>query len=361
MVTLVGKRFPASGKVFLLTLAIVDDLGGILVIAIFYSENLKLGWLILAAAGLIAIVLLSRIDVRSLVPYLTLGALVWFAVFESGVHATIAGVLVGLLVPTRAFYSPRHFADSARPIVDRVEETVAVDGASVEESVANVADMEELIHLTRESLSPMDRIAHALEPWVAFAIIPIFALANAGVRVVGDVGNFDTRVILGVALGLLIGKPIGVFVASWVAVQLRLGKLPTGAVVATHGCPRGGCWHWLHGGPVRDESLVRPPSRADRFGKGRCPLRVDDCGPWGLLRAARGRSSASDAEVARGRRRASPVSGLVTAQLPPSELPAVDLVGPVGEPKGADAWPTCWPVGSRRRRRHRRVPGSLGR
>jgi NhaA family Na+:H+ antiporter len=228
VVTLAGKRFPASGKVFLLTLAVADDLGGIVVIAIFYSEGVAFGWMAAAVAGLASIALLSRIDVRSFVPYLVLGTFVWFAMLESGVHATIAGVAVGLLIPTRAFYDPARFASAARPLVDRIETTIEDAVVTAEESTANAADMEELIHLAHESLSPMDRIAHALEPWVAFAIVPLFALANAGVRVIGGEGTFEARVILGVALGLLIGKPVGVLLASWIAVRTGLGRLPTG-------------------------------------------------------------------------------------------------------------------------------------
>jgi NhaA family Na+:H+ antiporter len=229
VVTLAGKRFPASGKVFLLTLAVADDLGGIVIIAIFYSEGLALVWLGAAAVGLLAIGALNRLDVRSLVPYLALGAFVWFAMLESGVHATIAGVAIGLLIPTRPFYDPVRFATIAAPLVDRIQSTVDDNLVTAEEATANATDMEELIHVAHESLSPMDRVAHTLEPWVAFFIVPLFALANAGVRVVGGEGEFETAVILGVALGLLIGKPVGVLLFSWLAVVLGIGRLPSGA------------------------------------------------------------------------------------------------------------------------------------
>jgi NhaA family Na+:H+ antiporter len=229
IVTLAGKRFPPSGKIFLLTLAVADDLGGILVIALFYNQGVEPAWLAAAGAGLVLIAGLNRSDVRSLVPYLVLGGWVWFAMLESGVHATIAGVAVGLLIPTRAFYDPAQFAAAAQPLVERVQATVDDQKVTAEEATANAADIEELVHLAHESLSPMDRIAHALEPWVAFVIVPLFALANAGVRVVGGEGSFDTAVIVGVALGLLVGKPIGVMAASWLAVRLGVGRLPTGA------------------------------------------------------------------------------------------------------------------------------------
>lgn len=229
IVTLAGKRFPSSGKIFLLTLAVADDLGGIVVIALFYNQGMEPGWLAAALGGLVAITLLNRSDVRSLVPYLVLGGFVWFAMLESGVHATIAGVAVGLLIPTRAFYDPAHFAAAAQPLVTRIQSTVDDQVVTAEEATANAADIEALVHVAHESLSPMDRIAHALEPWVAFVIVPLFALANAGVRVVGGEDSFETPVILGVALGLLIGKPIGVMLASWLAVKMGVGRLPTGA------------------------------------------------------------------------------------------------------------------------------------
>jgi Na+:H+ antiporter, NhaA family len=229
IVTLAGKRFPASGRIFLLTLAVADDLGGILVIALFYNQGVEPAWLAAAGGGLGAIAVLNRVDVRSLVPYLLLGGFVWFAMLESGVHATIAGVAVGLLVPTRAFYDPARFAAAAGPLVDRIQTTVDDSVVTAEEATANAADIEELVRLAHESLSPMDRIAHALEPWVAFVIVPVFALANAGVRLVDGDGTFETNVILGVALGLLVGKPIGVLAASWFAVKTGIGRLPTGA------------------------------------------------------------------------------------------------------------------------------------
>ncbi len=228
VVTLAGPRFPPAAKLFLLTLAIADDLGGILVIAAFYTDDLSFGWLAAALVGLVVIAVLARIDVRYLGPYLVLGVFVWLAFLESGVHATLAGVCIGLLTPTRAFLAPAQFAAATVPLVHRVQESLADQIVTTEEEVLNAHYVGELVQSARESLSPMDRISHAIEPWVAFVIVPVFALANAGVRVVGGESTFDTSLMVGVFLGLLVGKPVGVLAASWLAVKLRVGTLPTG-------------------------------------------------------------------------------------------------------------------------------------
>lgn len=181
-----GSRVPSGLKVFLLALAIVDDIGAVLVIAVFYSSQISVASLALAAAGLALCVALGRGGVRSYGVYLLIGTGVWYATYQSGIHATIAGVLLGLITP-------------ARPIGDA-------------------------------ATSPIDDLEHRLHGWVAFAIMPIFALCNAGVSLdassLGDPGA--QRVAMGVALGLLVGKPIGVTLVAWIAVKLRLAELPSG-------------------------------------------------------------------------------------------------------------------------------------
>jgi NhaA family Na+:H+ antiporter len=184
-----GKRVPAGLKVFLLALAIVDDLGAVLVIALFYGGQLSVASL--AAAGLLlALVLVAqRRGVTAYPVYFLLGGLVWAATLASGVHATVAGVLLGLLTPTR----------------------VEASGS-------------------RAAFSPIEQLTSALHPWSAFGVMPVFALANAGL--VLDAGALDDplgfRVTLAVALGLLIGKPLGITLFSWLAVRMRLAALPAG-------------------------------------------------------------------------------------------------------------------------------------
>ncbi len=233
IVVLVGPRVPPSGKVFLLTLAIADDIGGIIVIALFYAHGVSLGWLAVAAVALSVIAACRAVEIRSITVYGVLAVVCWLALLESGVHATISGVAVGLLIPTRPFFEPGTFAAAANPLVERIQHTFDDRHVTAEEAVNNAADVNELVRVSRESISPLDRAAHALEPWVVFAIVPVFAMANAGVRVVGSGGDWEPAVVWGVALGLVVGKPIGVFLATLGAVKLGIGRLPTGTTWRT--------------------------------------------------------------------------------------------------------------------------------
>ncbi|UVL77497.1 Na+/H+ antiporter NhaA [Pseudomonas putida] len=185
VLALLGKRVPVSLKLFLMTLAIIDDLGAIIVIALFYSGTLSSVSLLLAAACLVALVAMNRLGVVKLGPYMIVGLILWVCVLKSGVHATLAGVALALCIPLRT----------------RNAET-----------------------------SPLLSLEHALHPWVAYAILPIFAFANAGVSLAGmTVDSFTHPVPMGIAVGLLLGKTVGVFGLSWLAVKLRLAALPEGA------------------------------------------------------------------------------------------------------------------------------------
>ncbi len=188
--SLLGGRVPFSVKVFLLALAIADDIGAILVIAVFYTASLDLQALAIAVGLLAGIVVLNRAGVRHLGVYLLAGLTLWLATFESGVHATLAGVALGLCLPDRP-----------------------PTGAATDEE------------------QPLDRLERRLHPWVSYGVVPLFALANAGIVVSGDIAReaSASSVTLGVALGLLLGKPLGIFGASWLAVRLRLCELPNGA------------------------------------------------------------------------------------------------------------------------------------
>jgi len=224
VVSLLGRRVPAGGKLFLLTLAIVDDLGAIAVIAIFYTSGLSLAWVAVALVAVAAAAYLTRIRVRSQVPYIVLAVACWYSLHESGVHATIAGVAFGLVCPPWSFYDPRRFAERARPIVDMIEGAYrdpSVAGAGHQESQSS---LHELNRLATESVSPLERNEHRLAPWVGFVIVPVFALANAGVQLGG--ANFG-RIALGVATALVVGKTLGVFGATWLAVRLGIGRLPS--------------------------------------------------------------------------------------------------------------------------------------
>jgi NhaA family Na+:H+ antiporter len=231
VLALVGPRVPVGVKIFLLTLAIADDIGAILVIAIFYTEEVSLGWLFVALAVIPATVALQRMHVRSQIPVGILAVVMWVSLLEAGISPTLAGVTMGLLAPAWSFYDPALFADRARAIVDKVDERFADDELDARELERTQSDLADLVTLSRETIAPVGRNLFFLERWVAFAVVPLFALANAGVELTGDTlaDPFGDEVLLGVALGLIVGKPIGVFGATWLAVSLGVGRLPAGA------------------------------------------------------------------------------------------------------------------------------------
>ena len=185
VLALLGKRVPVSLKLFLMTLAIIDDLGAIIVIAIFYSHELSTLSLALAGACLVALIAMNRLGVVKLGPYMVIGLILWVCVLKSGVHATLAGVTLAFCIPLRT-----HNAEA----------------------------------------SPLLSLEHALHPWVAFGILPLFAFANAGVSLAGvNLESFTHHVPMGIAAGLLIGKTVGVFGLTWLAVRTGLAALPHGA------------------------------------------------------------------------------------------------------------------------------------
>ena len=224
VVALLSKRVPVGAKLFLLALAIVDDIGAIVVIAIFYTEDLALSHLLAALGGLVVVAVAQRIGIRSMAFYVPVALATWFFLLESGVHATLAGVALGLLTPARSMYTNRQYHDRATRILERYDFDVAAPrGAErVDHDALEVASM------ARESVSPLHRLEDVLHPWSSFAVVPIFALANAGVRFAGvDLIDAATHpVALGVMVGLFVGKIIGISLFSWLAVKLGLGVLP---------------------------------------------------------------------------------------------------------------------------------------
>ncbi|HVL04888.1 MAG TPA: Na+/H+ antiporter NhaA [Acidimicrobiales bacterium] len=215
VVALLGNRVPSSLKLFLLTLAIVDDIGAIIVIGAFYSSGIQPQFLGAAVAIVFVIVLLNRGGVVWLAPYLGLGAALWLVTYASGVHATIAGVVLGLLTPARKLVP----ASLAREWANDLE-----DDPSAEE-------LQAMTKLARHSVSPAERIAHVLHPWSSFLIVPIFALANAGVPIRAEA--FETTgaaaVTGGIMLGLVVGKTLGITGAAWLGTRLGVARLPEGA------------------------------------------------------------------------------------------------------------------------------------
>ena len=224
VLALVGSRAPSSLKVFLLTLAVADDLGAILVIALFYTRGLAGSWLLVALLAVGAILLLQRFGYRRYGPYLVAAIVLWLAVFESGVHATIAGVVLGFLTPSRPLHPPEAVSGLAERHLERLQQNPP-DGVADESEQATLL---EVARLAQEGVSPLARLQAALHPWTSFVVLPLFALANAGVRLVGtDVGAVLTdSVTIGIIAGLVVGKPLGIVLATFIAVKAGLGSLP---------------------------------------------------------------------------------------------------------------------------------------
>jgi NhaA family Na+:H+ antiporter len=185
VLSLFGERVPIGLKVFLMTLAVLDDLGAIVIIALFYTNGLSVTALMFAGLAVAALLALNRLGVRRIAPYVLVGSVLWLCVLKSGVHATLAGVVTALFVPARDAVDPEH--------------------------------------------PPLRTLEHSLHPWVAFGILPLFAFSNAGVKLEGlGLGDLLHPIPLGIMLGLFLGKQLGVFGFAWAAVKLGIAKLPSG-------------------------------------------------------------------------------------------------------------------------------------
>ena len=221
ILSLLGARVPNGLRVFLLTLAIADDLLAIIVIGIFYSSNVSFVALGGALLSVGAMLIMNWLGVRRITAYVPMGGVVWACMLVSGVHPSIAGVLVGLITPGVAWYSRTTYGTTLN-VVHRMFERAQESG---DEQIQH-ALVDHMAHVSVEASSPLTRIVNQLHPWVSFGIMPVFALANAGVEIHTDtLGNAVTQAV---ALGLLLGKPLGIFVISWLTVRLGLGLLPAG-------------------------------------------------------------------------------------------------------------------------------------
>ena len=227
VMALLGSRVPTGLKVFLAALAIADDIGAILVIALFYASDFAGVWLLVAAVLLGVLVALNKFGVDSPGPYFFIGGLLWFAVLLSGVHATIAGVLVAMTIPTTAKLDPLTFTRRARGRLDDIE-AINVDGVHVLADDRQQRAARDIRRASRRATAPLQRLEFALQPFATFVVLPLFALGNAGVRFSGGAASdvFSSPVALGVVLGLVVGKPLGIVVMSWLAVRLGLAELP---------------------------------------------------------------------------------------------------------------------------------------
>jgi len=232
ILVLLAWRIPKNLIVFLTALAIADDLGAVFVIAIFYTDSLDPWSLGAAAALLLVMVLFNRGGIRHPLPYAVAGVLLWGAVHASGIHGTVAGILLALTIPARPTYTPALFERRIDELhsafrADRLDLTTPDDPLR-NDRMASIAEAMERSAAAVQS--PLQRIEHALTPWVTFAIIPIFALANAGIDLHGVVWSqaLSSNVTMGVLAGLVIGKFAGISFFSWFAVLLGLARLPSG-------------------------------------------------------------------------------------------------------------------------------------
>jgi NhaA family Na+:H+ antiporter len=225
--TLLGRRVPPALRVLLLAIAIIDDIGSIVVIGLFYSESIRLEGFALAFAAIGAIYAMQRLGVRRAILYGPLGIAVWFGVLRSGVHPAIAGVILGLLTPARAWLGPDGLVDATRATVERVEEELATGVVGQIEAEALACETAHLERVRREALAPTTRLQLMLHPWVAFVIMPIFALANAGVSLPAG-GVRMGGLALGIIVGLLVGKPVGIVATSFLLSRSGIVSLPRG-------------------------------------------------------------------------------------------------------------------------------------
>jgi NhaA family Na+:H+ antiporter len=224
VLALLGKRVRPALRVLLLALAVIDDLGAIIVIALFYSAGISLAGLAVTGGGLGLLLLMQKLGVRAPLAYLAPALVIWAGAYVTGVHPTLAGVVIGLLTPVRAWLGRQEFVDHATATA------AAVQAAAPDPSGGQLLSQFAGLDLARrEAVSPVERLQHALHGWVAFVIMPVFALANAGVSLgEAPLAGDGARVLLGVALGLVLGKPVGIVALSWLAVRLRLAALPAG-------------------------------------------------------------------------------------------------------------------------------------
>lgn len=223
VVAIAGPRVPASVKVFLTALAAADDVFAVLEIVLFHSHAVRWGTVAIAAVAVAALVLANLLHVRAPLVYLVIGAALWVLLLESGLHATIAGVVVAAAVPARTRIDPQRFTARARRLLDEFERGRSVRGLP---GHGQVAALEELAAAAEQVQSPMQRLEHGLHPWTAYLVVPVFVLAHVGLT--GEAMSAALQVpgaAVGTLLGLLVGKQLGIVLFSWLAVRLGFAQL----------------------------------------------------------------------------------------------------------------------------------------
>ena len=228
---LLGKRVPPALVTFLVALAIVDDLGAVLVIALFYTEQIHMLPLVLAGGTFLLMIAFNRFGIHMILPYFILGLFMWFFMLESGVHATIAGVIAAMAIPSKPKEAPANFTRATRNLLDEYDNyPIGTDHSMHERQKAILSNINERIDAIK---TPAARLEHDLHLPVALIVIPLFALANAGITI--DFSSISTTITkpvsLGVIAGLLLGKVLGIFGVAWLATKLKIATLPQGSTM----------------------------------------------------------------------------------------------------------------------------------
>ena len=228
ILALLGKRVPLALKIFILALAIVDDLGAVLVIAIFYTSNISFTSLLIAGGFLVLLIAMNRMGVRNLLIYTLVGVGLWLAFLKSGVHATVAGVLLAFTIPVSSRINTKKFKNETESLLKDFE-NAGEHGDNVLTNSNRLSIIDQIENNCEKILTPLQRFEHGLHPWVSFFIMPVFALANAGVTIGSGLTSALTHpVSIGIILGLFLGKQIGIFSFSYLAVKLKLASEPEG-------------------------------------------------------------------------------------------------------------------------------------
>ncbi|HIF9466438.1 TPA: Na+/H+ antiporter NhaA, partial [Photobacterium damselae] len=215
---LLGRSIPSSLRIFMLSMAVVDDIGAIFVVAIGYGDNVNWMSILYALLGFIIVRVMGFLGIRSIVLFSIVGGMIWIAIDMSGIHPTITGVILGLLTPTNKWVSKEHLSI----IMDTVVSSSTIEqwsGDKVEGETLRTAAA-----AAREALSPVERLEMLLHPWVGFVVLPLFALSNAGVSLTA--ANLTSPITFAIFLGFVFGKPIGIALFSWIAVRLKIAILP---------------------------------------------------------------------------------------------------------------------------------------
>jgi NhaA family Na+:H+ antiporter len=226
VLAILGRSIPIGLRIFVAALAIVDDLLAVAVIALFYTGDLHIEALAMAGLVITALTLANLLGIRRPLVYAALGIALWLAVVESGIHAAVAGVALAMTIPAHRRIASKQFIDTSHALINEYA------NASTKAVHQRHSSLWELETLTKQAQAPMLRIEHTLTPWVAFAIVPLFALANAGVRLSGDTASMLAEpVALGIIVGLVIGKQVGITTAVWLIMRAGLASLPSGVTL----------------------------------------------------------------------------------------------------------------------------------